>query len=58
MSLHSAGFQADVATTAAQAKLLLTQNAYHAMTLDLILPDQDGVSLFREIRGKEMAGDE
>lgn len=35
---------------AGQAKQLLAQNSYAAMTLDLALPDQDGIALIRELR--------
>ena len=48
--LKQSGFIADTAGNATQAKQLLAQNTYVAMVLDLILPDQDGVSLIRELR--------
>lgn len=48
--LEQAGLEADVACTAAQAKQMLTQHAYSAMTLDLALPDQSGIQLIRELR--------
>lgn len=51
--LKQSGFIADTASNATQAKQLLTQNTYAAMVLDLILPDQDGVSLIRELRQDE-----
>ncbi len=53
MMLTQGGYQADIARTASQAKIMLAQNNYAAMTLDLILPDQDGISLIREIRARE-----
>ena len=50
--LEKAGFQSSVARTAAQAKHLLDEGDYDAMTLDLALPDQDGISLLQELREK------
>lgn len=48
--LAQAGFEADTAHTAAEAKAQVAAKDYAAITLDLILPDQDGISLFREWR--------
>ncbi|KTC84965.1 MHYT domain-containing protein [Legionella brunensis] len=48
--LESAGFEVDIAVTAMQAKEKLHNNNYQALLLDLILPDQDGISLIRELR--------
>jgi PAS domain S-box-containing protein len=53
MILARGGYATDVARTAAEAKSLLAQRDYAAMTLDLILPDQDGISLIRDIRLRE-----
>jgi CheY-like chemotaxis protein len=50
LSLESAGFSVDVADSAAEAKALLLRNRYVAMTLDLVLPDQDGDVLLQELR--------
>lgn len=50
MILHEGGMDADVALDAEQAKSLLARNDYRAMTLDLMLPGQDGISLLRELR--------
>jgi PAS domain S-box-containing protein len=52
LMLEQAGFQADIARDAARAKQLLAQTRYAAMTLDIALPDQNGLALFRELRGK------
>ncbi len=46
------GFASDIATSAAEAKTLLAQNHYAAMTLNMLLPDKNGVSLIRELRGQ------
>ncbi|WP_432813323.1 ATP-binding response regulator [Pantanalinema sp. GBBB05] len=53
LMLQRGGFHIDLAYTAAEAKRLLAQHSYHAMTLDLALPDQDGISLLRELRTQE-----
>lgn len=50
LMLENAGYQSRVARTAAQAKQLLEEGDYDAMTLDLALPDQDGISLLQELR--------
>ena len=49
--LMKGGFAVDVAYNAAEAKDLLARIDFAAMTLDLMLPDQDGISLIRELRG-------
>ena len=51
--LEQFGLAADVARDAAQAKSMLAQNDYAAMTLDLTLPDQDGIALIRELRATQ-----
>lgn len=45
--------EADIAYGATQAKQMLAQGNYVAMTLDLGLPDQDGIALIRELRMKK-----
>ena len=55
--LAQAGFRTDVAYTAQQAKQKLAERTYAAMTLDLALPDQDGISLIRELRGQPSTRD-
>ncbi|MFA5960942.1 MAG: MHYT domain-containing protein [Tatlockia sp.] len=51
--LESAGFTVDIATTVKEAKKLVAVNQYDALLLDLILPDQDGISFIRELRADE-----
>jgi PAS domain S-box-containing protein len=53
MMLEQGGFAVDVAHDAAHAKRLLAERRYDGMTLDLKLPDQDGISLIRELRGHD-----
>ena len=53
--LEEAGYRPDIAYSAAAAKSMLRQHAYDAMTLDIGLPDQDGISLIRELRGEAYA---
>jgi len=48
--LEHAGYVVDVAYDATQAKQLLQQDTYQAMTLDLVMPTQTGMSLLRELR--------
>lgn len=50
LMLEQAGLDSDIAYDANQAKQLLALNSYAAMTLDLALPGQDGISLIRELR--------
>ena len=50
MMLENAGMQCDVAHTVAAARELLVENVYSAMTLDLVLPDTDGLTFIRELR--------
>ncbi|MBI2779703.1 MAG: CHASE domain-containing protein [Gammaproteobacteria bacterium] len=51
--LKEGGFDVDVAHDAAHAKQMLGANSYAAMTLDIGLPDQNGVLLIRELRDQE-----
>ncbi len=53
MIIERAGFEADIATSAEQAKGLLACHNYVGMTLDLMLPDEDGISLIRTLRSNE-----
>ena len=50
LMLEQAGLTSDIAYDAAQAKQMLAQRGYAAMTLDVGLPDQDGIALIRELR--------
>lgn len=50
LMLEHNGLDVDIAYDAANAKQMLAQHDYAAMTLDLGLPDQDGISLIRELR--------
>ena len=48
--LQQAGYSVQIATTAAEAKEALAKGDFAAMTLDIQLPDQDGISLLKELR--------
>jgi PAS domain S-box-containing protein len=50
LMLKQNGFEADIAPDAAKAGRMLHERTYVAMTLDLALPDRDGISLLRELR--------
>jgi PAS domain S-box-containing protein len=56
LMLEREGFRPDVALDAATAKRMLRQRRYAAMTLDLMLPGQDGISFIRELRSGEATG--
>lgn len=52
LMLSQAGFVPTVAATAGEAMSLLARRQFRAMTLDLMLPDLPGASLFRAIRAQ------
>ncbi|KTD50032.1 sensory box histidine kinase/response regulator [Legionella quinlivanii] len=51
--MESAGFAVDIVDSVAEAKKCLNTTKYKAILLDLILPDQDGISFIRELRNSE-----
>jgi PAS domain S-box-containing protein len=53
LMLSQAGLSSDIAYDAEQARRLLADGHYEAMTLDLALPREDGLSLLRWMRGQE-----
>jgi PAS domain S-box-containing protein len=53
MMLDRGGYESDIAYTAGQAQQMLARQSYVAMTLDLLLPDRNGISLVRELRAHE-----
>lgn len=48
--LEEAGYSVDIATTAREAVWLGTENPYDAVTLDLMLPDEDGFEVCKKLR--------
>ena len=58
-AFHAAGFESLVASTAEQARALLSVEALDVLILDVMLPDGDGIDLLRELReteaGKKLA---
>ena len=54
MYLGQAGFNVRIAANAAQARTQLDDPTLDVVLLDLMLPDADGVDLFREIRGRTL----
>ena len=57
LMLEKAGFDVDIARDAAQARALLAGQRYAAMTVDLGLPGEDGLSLIRSLRDAENTRD-
>jgi PAS domain S-box-containing protein len=51
--LTEAGYGTAIAGTAAMARKMLQERKFAAMTLDIGLPDQDGISLMLELRESE-----
>ena len=51
------GLTCDVAYNAQEAKRMLSKRSYDSMTLDLILPDKDGLTLLRELRSDKKTRD-
>lgn len=52
MTLRQDGFSTGLARTAVQAKEMLEKDSYDVMTLDLGLPDQNGISLIKDLRSQ------
>lgn len=57
MTLNEGGFETQIVTNAKDAKECLKTQHYSGMTLDIMLPDQDGISLLRELRASERTHD-
>lgn len=55
--LSASGYEVDIVYTAAQAKEALQGTHYDLMTLDVLLPGQDGLSFLKDIRGSEKLRD-
>ncbi|HJV87657.1 MAG TPA: PAS domain S-box protein [Noviherbaspirillum sp.] len=53
LMLAQAGLASDIAFDAEQARSRLLEGGYEAMTLDLALPGEDGISLLRWMRAQE-----
>lgn len=53
MMLDQGGYGGDIAYTTEHAKRLLAERSYALMTLDMLLPDRNGISLVRELRADE-----
>jgi len=53
--LNAAGFSIDVVNTAGAARDALATTRYSAIVLDLGLPDEDGLSVLRELRAQRDA---
>ncbi len=51
--LGQAGMTTDIANDAKTAKALLKKSHYDAMTVDIMLPGQDGISMIRELRRRK-----
>src|SRR3989344_3192597 len=55
--LKPLGCKIDIANNAIKAKALLAQNVYRVMTLDIVMPGQDGLSFLKELREHETTRD-
>jgi signal transduction histidine kinase/DNA-binding response OmpR family regulator len=55
--LDNAGFDSHIARTSAEAKSLAGKIGYAAMTVDLRLPDEDGLALVRSLRAEPATRD-
>ena len=53
MMLKQGGYDSDIAYTAAAAKASLKHAHYQAITLDIMLPGQDGLSFLRELQADD-----
>jgi DNA-binding response OmpR family regulator len=53
MMLDKGGYDADMAHTAEQARDYLKMDSYAAMTVDIKLPYENGLSLIRELRANQ-----
>lgn len=53
--LKKLGYVSDIATTANNALKALNENKYDLMTLDILLPDKNGMELAKEIQNIELA---
>jgi CheY-like chemotaxis protein/two-component sensor histidine kinase len=53
MMLEKAGFDVDIAHNATEARALLAGQRYAAMTVDIGLPGEDGLSLIRSLRAQD-----
>jgi PAS domain S-box-containing protein len=53
MILNNEGYEVDIALNAKEATSKLAEKNYDAMTVDIILPDMDGLSLIRKIRARK-----
>ncbi|HET9469887.1 MAG TPA: response regulator, partial [Usitatibacter sp.] len=56
MMLEKAGFDSEIARLGAEALALAKRKRYAAMTVDLRLPDMDGIALIRALRREHSLG--
>lgn len=55
--LDQAGISSDIAPDGLAARALLSKHHYDAATVDLVLPEEDGISLIRSIRENDRTRD-
>lgn len=57
MMLKQGGFDSDIAHSSTEAQELLRHTQYRAITLDIMLPGQDGVSLLHDLHANKASSD-
>lgn len=57
LMLKQGGYQIDIARDVTQARKMIAETAYDAVTLDLGLPGEDGLSFIRELRQRDTTRD-
>lgn len=57
LMLEQDGYQVDIAQDVPQARQMIAETSYDAVTMDLALPGEDGLSFIRELQQKDATRD-